>query len=159
MLTLCNGILPLTQGLGQATCCKLADYGCKSKNCLCVSCSFWTTIDIWKEPMKWIEYFQQAVLLCLLRALCYAGICSYAACIILCPKLCWHNSPRPTILWRSWNCLPQTFLRKACTVPVTVHTLPHSNKSNGIQKLWILSREFHMHAARSYIAPPFPSHG
>ena len=25
---LCNGILPLTQGLGQATCCKLADYGC-----------------------------------------------------------------------------------------------------------------------------------
>jgi len=24
---LCNGILPLTQGLGQATC-KLADYGC-----------------------------------------------------------------------------------------------------------------------------------
>ena len=28
MLTLCNGILPLTQGLGQATCCKLVDYGC-----------------------------------------------------------------------------------------------------------------------------------
>jgi len=26
---LCNGILrPWTQGLGQATCCKLADYGC-----------------------------------------------------------------------------------------------------------------------------------
>jgi len=24
---LCNGILPLTQGMGQATC-KLADYGC-----------------------------------------------------------------------------------------------------------------------------------
>ena len=23
---LCNGILPLTQGLDQATCCKLADY-------------------------------------------------------------------------------------------------------------------------------------
>jgi len=36
------------------------------------------------------QYFQQAVLLCLLKALCYAGICSYAACIILCPKLCWH---------------------------------------------------------------------
>ena len=89
MLTLCNGILPLTQGLGQATCCKLADYGCKSTNCLCVSCSFWTTIDIWKVPMKWIEYFQQAVLLCLLRALYYAGICSYAACIILCQKLCY----------------------------------------------------------------------
>ena len=41
------------------------------------------------------QYFQQAVLLCLLRALYYAGICSYAACIILCPKLCWHNLPRP----------------------------------------------------------------
>jgi len=25
---LCNGTIPLTQGLGQATCCKLADYGC-----------------------------------------------------------------------------------------------------------------------------------
>jgi len=25
---LCNGILPLTQGRGQATSCKLADYGC-----------------------------------------------------------------------------------------------------------------------------------
>ena len=25
---LCNGILPLTQGLGQATCKLLADYGC-----------------------------------------------------------------------------------------------------------------------------------
>jgi len=34
------------------------------------------------------QYFQQAVLLCLLKALYYAGICSYAACIILlCPKL------------------------------------------------------------------------
>ena len=41
------------------------------------------------------QYFQQAALLCLLKALYYAGICSYAACIILCPKLCWHNSPRP----------------------------------------------------------------
>jgi len=29
------------------------------------------------------QYFQQAVLLCLLKALYYAGICSYAACIIL----------------------------------------------------------------------------
>jgi len=28
MLKLCNGMLPLTKGLGQATCCKLADYGC-----------------------------------------------------------------------------------------------------------------------------------
>jgi len=33
------------------------------------------------------QYFQQAVLLCLLKALYYAGICSYAACIILCPKI------------------------------------------------------------------------
>jgi len=43
------------------------------------------------------QYFQQAVLLCLLKALYCAGICSYAACIILCPKLCWHNSPRPKL--------------------------------------------------------------
>ena len=44
------------------------------------------------------QYFQQAVLLYLLTALYYyyyAGTCSYAACIILCPKLCWHNLPRP----------------------------------------------------------------
>jgi len=44
------------------------------------------------------QYFQQAVLLCLLRALYYAGICSYAAYIMLCPKLCWHNSPRPSVI-------------------------------------------------------------
>jgi len=42
------------------------------------------------------RYFQHTVLLCLLKALYFARICSYAACIILCPKLCWHNSPRPT---------------------------------------------------------------
>jgi len=30
------------------------------------------------------QYLQQAVLLHLLRALYYAGICSYAACIIIC---------------------------------------------------------------------------
>jgi len=29
------------------------------------------------------QYFQQAVLLCLLKALYYAGICSDAACIII----------------------------------------------------------------------------
>ena len=34
------------------------------------------------------QYFQQAVLLCLLRALYYAGICSYAAyIIIIMPKI------------------------------------------------------------------------
>jgi len=44
------------------------------------------------------QYFQQAVLLCLLKALYYARKWSYAACIILCPKLCWHNSPRPTYM-------------------------------------------------------------
>jgi len=40
------------------------------------------------------QYFQLAVLLCLLKALYYAGICSYMCCMygILCPKLCWHNS-------------------------------------------------------------------
>jgi len=27
-IQICNGILPLAQGLDQATCCKLADYGC-----------------------------------------------------------------------------------------------------------------------------------
>jgi len=42
------------------------------------------------------QYLQQAVLLCLLKALYYAVIYSYAACIILCPELCWHNSPRPS---------------------------------------------------------------
>jgi len=60
-------------------------------------------LDIWMVPMKWIEYFQQAVLLCLLKALYYAGICSYATCIILCPKLCWHNSPRPNLVTFLWN--------------------------------------------------------
>jgi len=63
--------------------------------CLSMYQFFWTIIvlDVWKMPMKWIDssYFQQAVLLCLLKALYYAGICSYAAGIILCPKLCWHN--------------------------------------------------------------------
>jgi len=50
---LCNGILPLTQGLGQATCCKLADYGLHaavnpstSEKLHLVSCSFWTTVTI-----------------------------------------------------------------------------------------------------------------
>jgi len=32
------------------------------------------------------QYFQQAVVLCLVKALYYARICSYAACIILCPN-------------------------------------------------------------------------
>jgi len=41
------------------------------------------------------QYFQQAVLLCLVKALYYAGICSNATYIILCPKLCWYNSLRP----------------------------------------------------------------
>ena len=41
------------------------------------------------------QCFHQAVQLCLLKALYYAGICSSVACIILCPKLCWHYSPRP----------------------------------------------------------------
>ena len=50
----------------------------------------------WSQSLTALS--QQAVLLCLLKALYYAGICSYAACIILCPKLCWHNSPRPTYM-------------------------------------------------------------
>ena len=66
------------------------------KNCLCVSCSLWTTTNILKGANEVNrEYFQQAVLLCLLKALYYAGIFSYAACTILCPKLCWHNLPGP----------------------------------------------------------------
>jgi len=66
--------------------------------CHYVSCRFWTTIIILKGANEVNrQYFQQAVLLCLLKALYYAGICSYAACIILCPKLCWHNSPRPNV--------------------------------------------------------------
>ena len=66
--------------------------------CTAISCSFWTTINGYLKGANEVnrQYFQQAVLLCLLKALYYVGICSYAACIILCPKLCWHNSPRPT---------------------------------------------------------------
>ena len=122
---LCNGILPLTQGLGQVTCCRLwlhaAVNPSTSEKLLCIV-HFWTNInilDIWKLPMKWIEYFQQAVLLCLLRALYYAGICSYAACIILCPKLCWHNSPRPTPEpgpdhWSKWRAAQQSTSERYC---------------------------------------------
>ena len=32
----------------------------------------------------------------LTKRLYYAGICSYALCIILCLKVCWHSLPRPS---------------------------------------------------------------
>lgn len=31
---------------------------------------------------------------CLLKALCYTGMCSYVVYTALCPKFCWHNLPR-----------------------------------------------------------------
>ena len=77
---LCNGILPLTQGLGQAT---WADYGCMhchaainpstSENLpLCIM-QFLDNYNYLKGANEVNrEYFQQAVLLCLLRALYYA---------------------------------------------------------------------------------------
>ena len=30
----------------------------------------------------------------------YASICSYASILLLCSKLCQHNSPRPTVRYR-----------------------------------------------------------
>ena len=39
------------------------------------------------NEVNYIQYFQQAVLLYLLKALYYARICSYAACIIIMPKI------------------------------------------------------------------------
>ena len=87
----------LTQGLGQATCCKLADYGCMhchaainpstSENLpLCImqfldNYNYFGYLKGANEVNR--PYFQQAALLCLLKALYYAGICSYAACIII----------------------------------------------------------------------------
>jgi len=72
--------------------------------CVCVRIRlfFGTSYNYWymkgaNEVNK--QYFQQAVPLCLLKALYYAGICSYAACIVLCSKLCWHNSPRSRSGW------------------------------------------------------------
>ena len=65
--------------------------------CLCISFWNYNHFGYLKDANEVNrQYFQQAVLLCLLKALDYAGICSYAACIILCPKLCWHNLPKPT---------------------------------------------------------------
>ena len=58
-----------------------------------VSVFYVDLLDIASEVNR--QYFQQ-VLLCSLKALYYAGICSCAACIILCSKLCQHNSPRPS---------------------------------------------------------------
>jgi len=107
---LCNGILPLTQGLGQTTCCKLADYGCmhchaaiNPSTCenlpLCIMQFLDNYIYFgYLKGANEVNRLQQAVLLCLLKALYYAGICSYAACIILCQKLCWNNSLTPTAL-------------------------------------------------------------
>ena len=66
------------------------------------------------------QYFQQAVLLCLLKVLYYVGICSYASCIILCPKLCWHSSPRPTPLWtHNQDCLEMYYASFCQTNAVT----------------------------------------
>ena len=71
---------------------------------------FWTP-----ERCQWSEYrqyFQQAVFACYVKALYYAGICSYATSIILCPKLGWHNSPRPSSTTRfiGWNGTPKVIM-------------------------------------------------
>ena len=64
--------------------------------CRCIS--FWNYKHLKGTNEVYRQYFQQAVLLCLLKALYHAGICSYAACIMLCPKLCGHNLPRPSAI-------------------------------------------------------------
>ena len=91
---LCNGILSLTQGVGQDACCIMAACSCKSFNKWKLA-TMYRVLDNYNyfgylkganEVNR--QYFQQAVLLCLLKALYlyFAGICSYAACIILCPN-------------------------------------------------------------------------
>ena len=55
-------------------------------------------LDVGKVPMKWIDSTSSKlyVLLCLIAkstVLCWNML---LCCMhILCPKLCWHNSPRP----------------------------------------------------------------
>ena len=80
-------------------------------HCMCLGISFWNCnhFEYANEVIR--QYFQQAVLLHLLRALYHAGICSYATCNILCPKLCWHNSPMP-IKYASDLWPPQTSKHK-----------------------------------------------
>ena len=80
---LCNGGLPLTQGLGQATCCKgrlwlhAAVNPSTSENLLLCIMQFLDNYNYYGY-LKYVnevnrQYFQQAVLLCLLKALYYAG--------------------------------------------------------------------------------------
>ena len=129
------------KGWGQATFCKL-DYGCmyscnpstqqaKNKLILQLCISFWN-YNSFGYPKGANEvnrqHFQQAVLSCLLNATCshnsalyYAGIGSYAACSIICPKLCWYSSPRP-IGWDFWS----TVVRMLKSVPNTLF-LRHSS--------------------------------
>ena len=82
------------------------------------------------------QCFHQAVQLCLLKALYYAGICSSVACIILCPKLCWHYSPRPigynfmNELNMSQTCL-YNFYKQAIKVLQTLVLCPDQGKQSG----------------------------
>ena len=60
-------------------------------------------------------------------------LCSYAACIILCPTLCWHNSPRPSrkVVTRRANCHLAT---KYQTVTVAQFTRTHFLKRSSSYK-------------------------
>ena len=68
-----------------------------------VSGFFWelaTIIDIWKVPMKWINStFRRLYYYACQKHCIMLGICSYAACIVLCSKLCWGNLTRPRSGW------------------------------------------------------------
>ena len=47
----------------------------------------------------------------LLTALHYASICSYASTLLLCSKLCQHNSPRPTHYYiQGWGAWPHSII-------------------------------------------------
>jgi len=77
--------LPLTQGLGQANW-KLANPSTSEDLSQCImqfldNYNYFGYLKGANEVNR--QYFQQALLLWLLKALYYAGICSYATCIIL----------------------------------------------------------------------------
>ena len=46
--------------------------------------------------------FHSNITIILLTALLYASMCSYASTLLLCSKLCQHNSSRPNIV-RAWT--------------------------------------------------------
>jgi len=77
----------------------------------CVHVSVFGTIFILNVSMiKWTVLSASCTVM-LAKAVYYAGIilCSYAACIILCSKLCWHNLPRPKMSLLSVGMQPLSF--------------------------------------------------